>query len=144
MRAAYPLYIVALMLAAVILFGVESGGRALIGWGEFSFQPSEIMKDRARAGDCALLSVAAAEPGVMALCRAAPLAMVGLPVILALDQPDLGTAALFGIVGGGLLFLAGVSWLYFIAAFVGVIVVLPHVWASLRLPAGTDSHLHRP
>src|SRR5262245_20613669 len=46
LRAAYPLYIVALlMLAAVILFGVESGGaKRWIGWGEFSFQPSEIMK----------------------------------------------------------------------------------------------------
>ncbi len=51
---------------------------------------------------------------------------------MALDQPDLGTAALFGIVGGGLLFLAGVSWLYFLAGFVGVIVVLPHVWERLH------------
>ena len=33
---------------------------------------------------------------------------------------------------GGLLFLAGVSWVYFLAAFVGVIVVLPHVWERLH------------
>mgnify|MGYP006161767227 CR=1 FL=1 len=32
----------------------------------------------------------------------------------------------------GLLFLAGVSWVYFLAAFVGVIVVLPHVWERLH------------
>jgi rod shape determining protein RodA len=134
MRAAYPLYIVALlMLAAVILFGVESGGaKRWIGWGEFSFQPSEIMKI------ALVLAIARyyqwLPPSQVSWPYAVlpPLAMVGLPVILALDQPDLGTAALFGIVGGGLLFLAGVSWLYFIAAFVGVIVVLPHVWASLH------------
>ena len=46
MHAAYPLYVVALlMLAAVLVFGVESGGATRwLGWGEFSFQPSEIMK----------------------------------------------------------------------------------------------------
>ena len=46
LRAAYPLYLVALlMLAAVILFGVESGGaKRWLGYGELSFQPSEMMK----------------------------------------------------------------------------------------------------
>ena len=36
-----------------------------------------------------------------------PLLMIGLPTILALAQPDLGTAALFGIVGCGIMFLGG-------------------------------------
>jgi len=58
--------------------------------------------------------------------------MIVVPILLALDQPDLGTAALFGIIGFGLLFLAGVSWFYFIAGAVGVIVVLPHVWERLH------------
>ena len=46
LRAAYPLYFVALlMLAAVIVFGVESGGaKRWLGYGEMSFQPSEMMK----------------------------------------------------------------------------------------------------
>ncbi len=46
LRAAYPLYIIVLlMLAAVLLFGVESGGaKRWLGYGEFSFQPSEMMK----------------------------------------------------------------------------------------------------
>jgi rod shape determining protein RodA len=134
LRAAYPLYLVSvLMLAAVLLFGVESGGATRwLGWGEFSFQPSEIMK-------IALVLALARyyqwlPPSQVSWPYAVlpPLAMVAVPIVLALDQPDLGTAALFGIVGGGLLFLAGVSWIYFIAAFVGVIVVLPHVWARLH------------
>ena len=46
LRAAYPLYVVALaMLAAVIVIGVESGGaKRWLGYGELSFQPSEMMK----------------------------------------------------------------------------------------------------
>jgi rod shape determining protein RodA len=61
-----------------------------------------------------------------------PVLMIGVPTILALGQPDLGTAALFAIVGCGLLFLAGVSWLYFIGGLVGIIAVLPHVWEKLH------------
>jgi rod shape determining protein RodA len=52
--------------------------------------------------------------------------------LLALAQPDLGTAALFAIIGGGLLFLAGVSWFYFGAVIVGVVVALPHAWEKLH------------
>lgn len=134
LRAAYPLYFLALiMLALVIVIGVESGGaRRWLGYGELSFQPTEMMK-------IALVLALARyyqwlPPNRVSWPHAVlpPLLMIGAPAILALDQPDLGTAALFGIVGAGLLFLAGVSWVYFVAAIVGVIVVLPHVWEKLH------------
>jgi len=134
LRAAYPLYFLALiMLALVIVIGVESGGaKRWLGYGELSFQPTEMMK-------IALVLALARyyqwlPPNRVSWPHAVlpPLLMIGLPAILALDQPDLGTAALFGIVGAGLLFLAGVSWIYFIGAIVGVIVVLPHVWEKLH------------
>ncbi len=134
LRAAYPLYVLALiMLALVIVIGVESGGaKRWLGYGEMSFQPTEMMK-------IALVLALARyyqwlPPNRVSWPHAVlpPLLMIGLPALLALDQPDLGTAALFGIVGGGLLFLAGVSWIYFVGALVGVIVVLPHVWERLH------------
>ena len=134
LRAAYPLYVLALvMLALVIVIGVESGGaKRWLGYGELSFQPTEMMK-------IALVLALARyyqwlPPNRVSWPHAVlpPLLMIGAPALLALDQPDLGTAALFGIVGGGLLFLAGVSWVYFVGAFVGVIVVLPHVWERLH------------
>ncbi len=134
LRAAYPLYVVALiMLALVIVIGVESGGaKRWLGYGEMSFQPTEMMK-------IALVLALARyyqwlPPNRVSWPHAVlpPLLMIGAPALLALDQPDLGTAALFGIVGGGLLFLAGVSWIYFVGALVGVIVVLPHVWERLH------------
>jgi len=134
LRAAYPLYLRALvLLALVILIGVESGGaKRWLGYGEMSFQPTEMMK-------IALVLALARyyqwlPPNRVSWPHAVlpPLLMIGAPAILALDQPDLGTAALFGIVGAGLLFLAGVSWVYFVGAFVGVIVVLPHIWERLH------------
>ena len=134
LRAAYPLYVLALiMLALVIVVGVESGGaKRWLGYGEMSFQPTEMMK-------IALVLALARyyqwlPPNRVSWPHAVlpPLLMIGAPALLALDQPDLGTAALFGIVGGGLLFHAGVSWIYFAGALVGVIVVLPHVWERLH------------
>ena len=121
------------MLALVIVVGVESGGaKRWLGYGEMSFQPTEMMK-------IALVLALARyyqwlPPNRVSWPHAVlpPLLMIGAPALLALDQPDLGTAALFGIVGGGLLFLAGVSWIYFAGALVGVIVVLPHVWERLH------------
>jgi rod shape determining protein RodA len=58
--------------------------------------------------------------------------MIGVPALLALIQPDLGTAALFAIIGGGMMFLAGVSWFYFAGAIVAVVVALPHAWEMLH------------
>lgn len=134
LRAAYPLYAIALvLLALVMVIGVESGGaRRWLGYGELSFQPSEMMK-------IALILALARyyqwlPPGKVFWPHALliPLAMIGLPVMCALAQPDLGTAMLFGVVGSGLLFLAGVSWIYYLGGVVGVIVVLPHVWERLH------------
>jgi rod shape determining protein RodA len=134
LRAAYPLYFVALlMLAAVIVFGVESGGaKRWLGYGELSFQPSEMMKIALVLALARYYQWLPPKQVSRPYAVLPPLLMIGLPILLALDQPDLGTAALFGIVGGGLLFLAGVSWIYFLGGVVGVIAVLPHVWERLH------------
>ena len=134
LRAAYPLYLVALLLmAAVLIFGVESGGaKRWLGYGEFTFQPSEMMKIALVLALARYYQWLPPEHVSRPHVVLPPLLMIALSVVFALDQPDLGTAAMFGIIGFGLLFLAGVSWLYFGAAFVGVIVVLPHVWERLH------------
>ncbi|HXG78307.1 MAG TPA: rod shape-determining protein RodA [Methyloceanibacter sp.] len=134
LRMAYPLYLVALLLLAAVMFiGVESGGaRRWLGYQEYSFQPTELMKI------ALVLAVARyyqwLPPRQVSWPWAVlpPLAIIAVPVFLALEQPDLGTAALFGIIGFGLLFLAGVSWLYFLGGVVGVIAALPHVWEHLH------------
>ncbi len=134
MRAAYPFYLVVLiMLAAVPLIGVQSGGaQRWLGFGAYSLQPSEIMKIALVLALARYYQWLPPEKVWRPDAVLPPLLMIGAPIALALAQPDLGTAALFGIVGCGLLFLAGVSWAYFIVAMAGIIMVLPHVWERLH------------
>jgi rod shape determining protein RodA len=133
-RAAYPLYALAIVLLMLVpIIGVESGGaRRWLGYGEASFQPTELMKI------AIVLALAryyqwlpprkVSWPHALLL----PLLMISAPIVLALEQPDLGTAALFGIIGAGLLFLAGVSWAYFAGAIAAIIAALPHIWERLH------------
>ena len=55
-----------------------------------------------------------------------------MPAGLTLLQPDLGTAALLGLVGVGVMFLAGVNVLYFIGSGIAAGAMLPYVWANLH------------
>jgi rod shape determining protein RodA len=134
MRAAFPLYVAALlMLVAVPVIGIETGGaKRWLGYGEWSFQPAELMK-------IALVLALAryyhwlgprriSNPIALLL----PLAMIAGPVALVIAQPDLGTAVLFAVVGVGLLFLAGVNWFYFLAGLIGVVSAVPFLWQRLH------------
>jgi len=133
-RSAYPVYMLALfLLIAVPFIGAENGGaRRWLEIGGLNFQPAEFMKI------ALILAVAryyqwlphrhVSNPAALLL----PLAMVAAPVALVIAQPDLGTAVLFASVGAGLLFLAGVSWIYFVTGVVGVLTTLPFVWNGLH------------
>ena len=134
LNGAYPLYLAVLLLMVLVPFiGVESGGaRRWLGVGELSFQPSEMMKITLVLALARYYQWLPPEKIWRPDALIPPLLLIGVPVVLALTQPDLGTAALFAVIGGGLLFLAGVSWFYFGAAIVGVIVALPHAWEKLH------------
>ncbi|HUU67253.1 MAG TPA: rod shape-determining protein RodA [Methyloceanibacter sp.] len=134
LRGAYPLYLAALLLMLLVpLIGVESGGaRRWLGYGEFSFQPSEMMKIALVLALARYYQWLPPEKIWRPDALVPPVLMIGLPLLLALAQPDLGTAMLFAVIGGGLLFLAGVSWFYFGAVIVGVVVALPHAWEKLH------------
>ena len=134
LRGAFPLYVVALLLMLLVpLIGVESGGaRRWLGYGEISFQPSEMMKIALVLALARYYQWLPPEKIWRPDALLPPMLLIGLPMLLALAQPDLGTAALFAIIGGGLLFLAGVSWFYFAAGIAGIIVALPHAWEKLH------------
>lgn len=133
-RLAYPVYLVALLLLVAVPFvGVESGGaKRWLQFGSLSFQPAELMK--------VALVLALARyyewlpPKQMSnpLALLIPAAMIAGPVALVVLQPDLGTALLFAAVGGGLLFLAGASWIYFVFGIAGVLGAIPFIWNSLH------------
>lgn len=134
LKGAYPLFLLALGLMALVpLIGIESGGaRRWLGVGEMSFQPSEMMKIALVLAIARYYQWLPPEKIWRPDALIPPLLMIAVPALLALSQPDLGTAALFAIIGAGMMFLAGVSWFYFGGAIVAVVVALPHAWEMLH------------
>jgi rod shape determining protein RodA len=130
MGLAYPAYVFSLLL----LVAVEVAGRVGLGaqrWielGPLQLQPSELMK-------IALVLALARylhglEPGEVSrpLKLLAPLALIAVPVLLVLMQPNLGTATLLALCGGLLLFLAGLSWYWIAPTIAAVAVAVPMAW----------------
>jgi rod shape determining protein RodA len=58
--------------------------------------------------------------------------MVAVPAVLVMRQPDLGTAAVLCAAGAAVMFLAGVSARFFLAAVATVAAAIPVGWELLR------------
>lgn len=108
---AAPSYVVSLVLLAATLVvgtgaGTAAGVRSWIDLGFIRFQPAEIAK---LATILALARYLAQRERPLSSLRdfLPPAAMVGLPVVLVLLQPDLGTAMAFGGILFAMLFWAG-------------------------------------
>ncbi len=112
MSLAYPTYIFALLL----LIGVEFMGVKVMGaqrWldlGPVRIQPAEIMKLALVIALARYYHGLAVERATSLRHIALPALMIGMPVLLILRQPDLGTAMLVGATGAAIVFLAGLSW----------------------------------
>jgi rod shape determining protein RodA len=133
-RLAYPIYGFGLLLLIWVEIAGEigMGAQRWIDLGFLQLQPSEIMK-------IALVMVYAhyfhgMNPGRIShpVALMLPLALLVIPVALVMRQPDLGTALLLLAGAGGLMFLAGVSWIYFAGAIASVMAALPIAWGFLR------------
>lgn len=131
---AYPVFLVALLALALIpLFGSEAlGARRWLRYGEFSLQPSEVMKLALVAALARYYQWLPPERVSRPLWVLLPLLAIAAPVVLVLKQPDLGTAVLFASVGLGLMFLAGVSVFYFIGGGLAAVGLAPVIWNHLH------------
>ncbi|MEX0837703.1 MAG: rod shape-determining protein RodA [Gemmatimonadota bacterium] len=108
---AAPSYVVSVILLAATLVvgtgaGTAAGVRSWIDLGFIRFQPAEIAK---LATILALARYLAQRERPLSSLRdfLPPAALVGLPVVLVLLQPDLGTAMAFGGILFAMLFWAG-------------------------------------
>lgn len=131
---AFPVYFLALGgLILIPLIGSEAlGARRWLRYGEFSLQPSELMKLALVAALARYYQWLAPERVSRPFWVLLPLLAIAAPVVLVLKQPDLGTAVLFACIGLGIMFLAGVNPLYFIGGVAGAIGLAPYIWASLH------------
>ena len=124
-----PIYIVALLLLLLVEFlgSTGMGAQRWINLGFINLQPSEVAK-------VALVMLMAAYYDWLPTDRVSkplwvlvPVIFISLPVLLILQQPDLGTSILLLISGVIVMFLAGVHWVYFgtvIALTSGFVVAL--------------------
>lgn len=134
LRLAYPAYGLALVaLALVPVIGVEAlGAKRWISASGFSFQPSELMKLALIGALARYYQWLPVERVSRPLWVVLPIAMIAIPVVLTLKQPDLGTSVLFAVVGLTLMFLAGVSVFYFGAGIAGLVTASPFIWSGLH------------
>ncbi len=133
-RASLPMY--AFVLAALVLVeligGVAGGSQRWINLGLFQFQPSELMKlvvVLTVARFYAMLPAGAVRSWT-AIWPA--LALIGLPALLIILQPDLGTALM--VTGGGItvMFLAGLPMRLFVGAAAAIAAAVPIAYSMLH------------
>ena len=106
------------LLLMVQFFGVSGmGAQRWIDLGFMRLQPSELTK-------VTLVMILAAYYDWLDIHKTSrplwvliPVFVILVPVFLVLRQPDLGTAILLLAGGGSVMFLAGVSWMYFAGVF---------------------------
>jgi len=130
MSLAYPAYGFALLLLiAVDLVGhVGLGAQRWISIGPFDLQPSELMKIALILAMARFLHGKSIEevskPGPLAI----GLAMIGIPAVFVVLQPNLGTTLIIVADGCSLLFLAGLSWWWIAPTFAAIAASVPLAW----------------
>ncbi len=123
-RQAAPLIYIGglLLLLYVLLFGaVGMGAQRWIDLRFIRLQPSEVMKIALVLALALYYDWLPQEKVSRPLYVLIPLVMIGIPSMMVVVQPDLGTAILLVLSGGVMMFLAGVSYWYFAAASSAVV-----------------------
>ncbi|CAN5638799.1 rod shape-determining protein RodA [soil metagenome] len=98
---------------------VGMGAQRWIALGPLVLQPSEIMKIALVLALATYYAWLPADKVSRPLAILPPLLLILAPTALVLTQPDLGTAVLLLLGGGAVMFIAGVSIWYFLAAIGG-------------------------
>ena len=115
------------MLVAVELFGYTAmGATRWIKVGAIRFQPSEFMKIIMPMTIAWYLSARALPPGIKHTLIS--LALIVVPFVLILKQPDLGTALLVMTSGAFVLFIAGLRWRWIIGALAALVPIAVAMW----------------
>ena len=125
-----------LPLLLVLAIGQGKHGNHWINLGVFYFQPSEVIKLSLPMMMAWYLQREPLPPRFRTVLAAGIL--IAVPLGLILLQPDFGTGMLVASSGVFALFLAGLSWWWFVAAFAGVAAISPVAWFWLLRPYQKD------
>lgn len=127
-KASIYLYIVGLILLILVeLFGdISKGAQRWLNLGFIRIQPSEIFKVVMPLCVATFLSKISIPPKFITTIGA--FIIVGMPTVLILLQPDLGTASLVAVAGCIGIFIAGLSWWWIIIGAGAGAAALPVMW----------------
>ena len=133
-RWAYLLYagVVVLLIAVEIMGSIGMGAQRWIDLKIIQIQPSELMKIAIVLALARYYHGLPQEEVTRPSRVLAPVLMVLAPAALVLKQPDLGTAAMLIMVGGALLFIAGVALWKFVIVLVAGLSAIPIAWNALH------------
>lgn len=116
-----------LLLIIVLVIGVTSkGAQRWINLGLFRIQPSEIMKLGVPMMAAWYLARKSIPPTTRQLFVA--ISIILLPVAMVAKQPDLGTAIMIASAGIFVIFLAGMNWMWIVAAIISIAGSAPLLW----------------
>ncbi|MBB3169277.1 rod shape-determining protein RodA [Simiduia aestuariiviva] len=116
-----------ILLVLVLLVGTGAkGAQRWLGVGGFRFQPSEILKLAVPVLLAGYLSRRLLPPTFKHIAWA--LVLIGVPTVLILKQPDLGTSLLIAQSGVIVLFFAGLGWRYILGALILAASALYPMW----------------
>ncbi len=131
---AYPLYAVVLvaLVGVEIVGGISGGSQRWLDLGFIRLQPSELMKlaiviALARFYHFLPRGYAARLPGIWP-----PLALIGMPFLLVILQPDLGTGLMIVAGGATMMFLGGLPLRWFLIPGAAGVAALPLVYSLLH------------
>jgi rod shape determining protein RodA len=133
-RAAYPIYVLAVLLLVLVdVKGVRGlGAQRWLELGPLSLQPSEIMKVGLVMVLAHYFNSRTHEEIGRPLHLVFPTLLVLIPAALVMKQPDLGTAMMLLLCGGGIFFIAGVRLWKFILVAAGGGALVPIAWQFMR------------
>ncbi len=131
---AYTIYGISLLLLIAVEFAgiVGMGAQRWLDLGYFQIQPSEVVKMTLVLALARYFHGASLEDVVRPAFLLPPLALLALPALLVLRQPDLGTALMLIIGGLSVFFLAGVRIWKFALLIGGVLAAMPLLWMGLH------------
>ena len=130
MSLAYPAYALSLLLlVAVVIAGhVGKGAERWLTLGGLGLQPSELMKVSLVLALARFLHGKSVEEVSRPLNLGIALAIIGIPAVFVVLQPNLGTTLIILADGASLLFLAGLSWWWIAPTLAGIAAAVPTAW----------------
>ena len=135
-RTAYLFYALALLLLLATLYapnGVSAkGGTRWLDLGVIVIQPSEFVKIALVLTLARMANGYATRGGSEFVFLFFALIVIGIPTLLVLRQPDLGTALIMLMTGVAALFAAGLRLVFFVLGGGATLLSVPVLWTFLK------------